>query len=87
MILDELDPSVKRNVGVGAATRTVAVVKVRSGRALCRVVKLDEEKVKRRVLDSISKVSVRNDALWCSGDIVGLGWGGRKSGTQGIDHG
>lgn len=62
-----IDPIVKGKVG-GASGQTVVPS---SGRALRCVVKLHKQEIKRRVLDGIVKMSIWDNTLGRSRDIVG----------------
>ena len=47
-----------------------------SSGALCGIVELHEEEIKRRFLDCVCKVSVWDNALRCTGDVACRLWVG-----------
>ena len=62
------------------------MIEICPSRALGRIVELDEEEIKVRILNRIRKMSVRNETLGGTRDVVWL-WLLRVKAAQGADHG
>lgn len=70
-----------------SVARLANAVNTSTGVALRSVIELDEEEVKLGVLDSIAKMSIRNNALRCCGNVVGFGAGRVQDVLQVADEG